>query len=330
MVMLSDLESAMAIVEGQETVSILEAKDSWERALDEALKVLKWPKRFIVQYNPVIWRGSRYTVGMRLLSDPFADYFIFEFSTPNYVLPFDCFERQNAKVGVMLHELSHLIDDDRWGFDLGDLVKEADRFIAREQRAELMAFACCPIAVFESNLSLVESTARMLGVDLGEHSLVLAAIETMGHAGLAGEADPVEVFRIIQAEGVPADEILEKYLCTFSFSLAGLTTAPDGNEHEGLGIKKSVDLDRANEWLSLHLRGEMGPIELQERLEGIGYYAFSEEGYDPLDCLDLAYIDWSAARGNIDLARSYFRDRPYFADLRKAVEMIGARLKNHK
>ena len=317
----------MALVEGQKLDAVSEVKDGWQQALDEAAKILKWPDRFLVQYNPAIWRRSRYLVGMRLLSDPFADHLIFEFATPNYVLPFDCFGSKNAKVGVMLHEFCHLIDDERWGFDLGDLAEEAGEFITREQRAELLAFACCPIGVFEANLALVESTARMLGVDLGKHSRALAAVETMGHAGLAGEADPIEVFRSIQAEGLPADKILEEYLCTFAFSLGGLTTAPDKNESQGLGIKRSRDLAQANEWLCRHLRGEVELEELQERLAGIGYYAFSEEGYDPLDSLDFAYIDRRAARENIERAKWYFAEEECFGDLRRAVEEMGARVK---
>ncbi len=321
------MESAMALVEGQELQAVSAVKDRWQQALDEAAKILKWPDRFLVQYNPAIWRKSRYPVGMRLLSDPFADHLIFEFATPNYVLPFDCFGPERAKVGVMLHEFCHLIDDARWGFDLGSLAEEAEEFITREQRAELLAFACCPIGVFEANLALIESTARMLGVELGEHYRALAAVETMGHAGLAGDADPIEVFRSVQAEGLPTDKILEAYLCTFAFSLGGLTTAPDGNERRGLGIKRSRDLDQANEWLCRHLRGEMDLPKLQELLDGIGYFAFSEEGYDPLDSLDFAYIDRRAARENIERAKGYFAGEACFGDLRRAVEEMGARVK---
>ena len=324
--MLSDMESAMALVEGQKLEAVSSVKDEWQQALEEASKILKWPDRFIVQYNPAIWRRSHYPVGMRLLSDPFKDYLIFEFATPNYILPFDCFELGMAKTGVMLHEFSHLIDDDRWGFDLGSLAIEAGEFITREQRAELLAFACCPIGVFEANLALIKSTARMLDVELGEHSKALAAVETMGHAGLAGEADPIEVFKETQGAGIPADRILEHYLCTFAFSLAGLTTTPDLNESNGLGIKRSKDLMQANKWLCQHLRDEIDLPELQELLEGAGYYAFSEEGHDPLGCLDFAYIDRMAAKENISHAKSYFAEEPYFADLLKATEALSNKL----
>ncbi len=328
--MLSDIETAMAMVEGQKPEYISEIKDRWQQAVDGALNILKWPNRFAIQYNPAIWRGSRYTVGLRLISDPFGDHITFEFSTPNYLLPFDCFEPMMAKLGVMLHEFAHLIDDEHWGFDLGDLAEEADEFITREQRAELLAFACNPIGVFESNLALVESTARMLRIDLGTQSRVLAAAETMGHAGLAGESDPVEAFRSVQANGIPADKILEGYLCTFSFSLAGLTTAPGENERRGIGIKRSDDLEKANEWLCRHLRGEVELEELQKLLEGVGYYAFLEEDYDPLSCIDFAYIDRKAAMENMDRAREYFAKEACCADLRRAVEAMSVMARGHQ
>jgi hypothetical protein len=247
--MLSDLERAMALVEGQEQQEVSAVKDRWQEALDDASKMLKCSDRFMVQYNPAIWRGSRYVVGMRLLSGPWAEHLIFEFATPNYVLPFDCFEPPMAKIGVMLHELAHLIDDARWGFDLDSLAKEAGEFVTREQRAELLAFACCPIGAFEANLALIQATARMLGVELGQHGKVLAAVETTGHAGLVREVDPVEVYREIQAEGILVDRILEEYLCTFVFALAGLAAVPDQNLRRDLGIKRSRDLTKANEWL---------------------------------------------------------------------------------
>ncbi|MFB3765481.1 MAG: hypothetical protein ACE14P_09565 [Methanotrichaceae archaeon] len=325
--MLNDMESAMALVEGQKLEAVSAVKDEWHLALEEASKMLKWPDKFIVQYNPAIWRRSHYPVGMRLLSDPFKDYLIFEFATPNYILPFDCFEFKMAKIGVMLHEFSHLIDDERWSFDLSSLAIEAGEFITREQRAELLAFACCPIGVFEANLALIKSTARMLGVELGRHSQALAAIETMGHAGLAGGADPIEVFKEAKADGVPADKIIEHYLCTFSFSMAGLTTTPDLNESQGLGIKRSKDLTQANKWLCQHLKGEVDLSELQMHLEDIGYYAFSEEGYDPLGCLDFTFVDRMAAKENISHAKSYFMEEPYFSDLLNATETL---LKNLK
>ena len=325
--MLGDVEAAMAMVEGQSPDLISAVKNEWQQALENASKVLKWPEGFIVQYNPAIWRRSRYPVGMRLLSDPYSYQLIFEFATPNSVLPFDCFEPAMAKVGVMLHEIAHLIDDNRWGFDLNGLAAEAGEFITREQRAEILAFACCPVGVFEANLAMVESTARMLKIDIGGRSRSIAVVETMGHAGLAGETDPIEVFRKAQADGFRADRILENYLCTFAFSLAGLTTVPENNGRAGLGIKRSRDLVLANEWLCGHLREEMNLSELQELLMGIGYYAFSEEGYNSLGCVDFSFIDWTAARKGIAQAREYFGDEPCFEDFRRTMTELERRLR---
>jgi hypothetical protein len=326
--MLSDLESAMALVEGQELEVVSSVKDWWHQAMEEASKILKWPERFVVQFNPAIWRGSRYVVGMRLLSDPWSDLLIFEFATPNYVFPFDCFSEAGAKKGVMLHELAHLADDNRWGFDLRGLRKEAGQYVTREQRAELLAFACSPIDVYQANLALVQSTAWTLGVDLGQHAKALAAVETAGHAGLPRKVDPIDVYRELQAEGIPVDRVLKAYLSTFVFSLAGLAAVPDDNLREDLGIKKSRDLTQANEWLCRHLRGELDYTELQELLEGVGYYGFSQKDYNPFSCLDLSCVDRKAAGENVNRARIYFGEESCFEDLRRAVEKLDARLKN--
>jgi hypothetical protein len=53
-VVLSDLESAMALVEGLELEAVSSVKDWWQQAMEEASKILKWPEHFVVQYNPAI------------------------------------------------------------------------------------------------------------------------------------------------------------------------------------------------------------------------------------------------------------------------------------
>jgi hypothetical protein len=324
--MLSDLESAMAMIEGQDLQEVSAVKEGWQQSLDAASKILKWPEGFIIQYNPANWRESRYIVGMRLLSDPWTDHLVFEFSTPNYVLPFDCFPRQEAKVGVMLHEIAHRIDDMRWNFDLRGLRLEAGNYVTREQRAELLAFACDPVGVFEANLALIESTARMVGLELGEYAVSLAAVETVGHAGLARDVDPVEVYSAIKAEGIPVDRILERYLCTFVFALAGLASVPEQNDCQGLGIKRSRDLTLANKRLCECLRGEMDLQELEEVLLEISYYVFPDEDHDPLSSLDLAWVDRKIARENFSRAKERFAEKPELADLLRAVEKLEMRL----
>jgi hypothetical protein len=259
---------------------------------------------------------------MRLLSDPWTDHLVFEFSTSNYVLPFDCFESQKAKTGVMLHEIAHRIDDMRWNFDLRGLRIEAGYYVTREQRAEILAFACDPVAVFEANLAMILSTARMVGLELGDHAISLAAVETVGHAGLAREVDAVDVYKAIKGEGIPVDRILERYLCTFVFALAGLTAVPEQNDCQSLGIKRSRDLTLANERLCSYLRGEMDLPELEETLLEIGYYVFPDEDHDPLGSLDLTWVDRKTARENVARARERFAEKPQLADLLGAVEKI--------
>lgn len=255
------------------------------------------------------------------------DLLVFDFATPNNTLQFDCFGPDKAKLGVMLHEIAHMLDDERWGFDLGGLKEEAREFITREQRAELLAFACSPVAVFEANLALIRSTARMLDVDLGEHDLALAAVETAGHAGLAGTVDPIAVSNEIQSKGFAVDMVLEHYLSNFVFSLAGLATAPDGNKHEGIGIKRSEDLSKAGTWLCRYLRHEIDLPELEEMLGGAGYFAFIEEGYDPLSILDFSCIDRDLAMQNISSAQRYFETDTCFSDLYRAVVELDKRMR---
>lgn len=113
--MLSDMESAIAFIEKQDTGIISNIKDEWRSALEEASKLLPCPEKLLVEYNPAIWRVSRHPVGIRLVSSPWGTYFIFEFAAPNNMLAFDIFDSMEAKTGVMAHELAHLIDDKRWG-----------------------------------------------------------------------------------------------------------------------------------------------------------------------------------------------------------------------
>jgi hypothetical protein len=180
------------------------------------------------------------------------------------------------------------------------------------------------VAAFEANLALVESTARSLGIDLGKHSKAVAAIETMGHAGLAGDVDPIGILKGIQDIGFPMDRILNEYLTVFSFSMAGITTVPEMNCSRGLGIKRSEGLEMANWWLCRYLRDEICLEEHQEKLMGVDYFAFSEEEHDPLECLDFCYINRVKAKENLSRARKYFGEEPCFGDLLRAVEALEA------
>jgi hypothetical protein len=153
--MLSDLEAAIVSVEGQDPIKVLGVKDAWEKARAKASSIIYWPDKLIVQYNPAIWRISRFPVGIRLFSSPWSRVFVFEFASPNSRLPFDCFPNEDAKLGVMVHELAHFIDDNAWNFDLPALVRESREYVTREQRGELLAFAGAPCSIFHANQSLI-------------------------------------------------------------------------------------------------------------------------------------------------------------------------------
>ena len=119
---------------------------------------------------------------------------------------------------------------------------------------------------------------------------------------------------------------MERYLWTFVFALAGLTTVPELNDRQGLGIKRSRDLRQANERVCSYLRGEMDLPELEEMLLEIGYYVFPDEEHDPLGSLDFTWVDRKIARENIALARERFAERAQLEDLLGAVEKLEMRL----
>ncbi len=333
--MLNDMENAIAFIENQDLEIISNIKDSWHLALEEASKVLKWPDKFIVEYNPAIWRISHHPVGIRLVSSPWGKYLIFEFATPNSVLPFDCFPPIEAKTGVMVHEIAHLIDDQRWGFDLRRLAVDSFEYVTREQRAELLGFAGYPLGIFEANKALIESTVKKLGVsptELGEYLRPLAAVETLGRIGMGRSDDLVRFYADIETF-FPVHKILEEYLATNVFSLAGLTTAPSLNNSDDYGIKKSKDLASTRIWLCEYLKGKIGIKDLEEKLGKLNYKVKVDsviQGYNPISCLDFKQLSLKIAKKNITSALHVFLDESSwkcFGDLRTAMKEIDIWLK---
>jgi len=129
----------------------------------------------------------------------------------------------------MVHEIAHFIDDHRWNFDLPALIRESREYITREQRAELLAFVGAPCSIFHANQSLVESTMQGLGLPkekFQQEIRAMAAAETLGRIGMERSGDLVKFYEEIGELGLPAHRILEEYLSTHAFSLAGLTTYP--------------------------------------------------------------------------------------------------------
>lgn len=331
--MLSDMESAIALVEDQDPETISKVKDSWHLALAESSKVLSWPDRLIVEYNPAIWRISRHPVGIRLISSPWEKIFIFEFATPNFVIPFDCFPSIESKTGVMFHEIAHLIDDRRWGFDLRKLARDSSEYVTREQRAELLGFSGNPLGIFEANKALIESTMKKLGYDpaeLGEYLMPLAAVETLGRIGMERSDDIVGFYAEIEANVFPVHTVLEEYLAMNVFSLAGLTTEPGQNDSDAHGIKRSRDLASARVWLCEYLKGNIGIRNLEKKLGDLNYKVKIDpaiQGYNPVSSIDLKHLDPVLAEKNISSAIQIFQyEVPWkcFEDLLEALEKIDA------
>ena len=333
--MLNDLESVIASIENQDPEVISKVKDNWQKAFKNASSILCCPENFIVEYNPAIWRISRFPVGIRLISYPWRNVFIFEFAFPNSRFPLDYFSSEIAKTGVMVHELAHFIDDVRWGFDFRQLFKESRDYVTREQRAELLAFAGCPQGIIEANKCLIESTLIELGyepTDFFPHLGSIAAVETLGRIGMNRQDDLIRFYRDMEDASVPVHKILKAYISSFIFSLAGLTTAPNLNENDAYGIKRATDLQLARMWLCRYLREKVSLQSLECMLGKLGYKVRVDSlipDYNPLSCIDFQNLNLKLARDNISSTGSKLRDVGNwrcFDDLRNALEEVDMRL----
>lgn len=329
------MEKAIAYIEQQEFEIISTIKESWLLAFEKALTILPWSDVFLVEYNPNIWRILRHPVGIRMILSPLGKYIIFEFATPNHALPFDCFDAHTAKIGVMVHEIAHLIDDLRWDFDFKSLAVESREYVSREQRAELLAFAGCPLGIFEANKALIRATINRLGYDQAEFQgflNLLAAVETLGRLGMNRGDDIIELYKYIENKDIPVHMILREYLATNVFSLAGFTTGPDLNMSTEHGIKKSKDLTLARIMLCEYLDGKIDHKSFKEKLEKLHYKVRVDsaiQDYNPLNCIDFDHLNQEKAKKNISEALKVFQDKtPWkcFYDLQKVLVEIDTRL----
>jgi hypothetical protein len=329
--MLSDMEAAIVFVEGLAPDIVSCVKDAWVEASARAINILCWPEKLIVEYNPAIWRISRFVVGIRLVSTPWSRAVVFAFASPNSRLPFDCFPSRDAKLGVMVHEIAHLIDDHSWSFDLPALIRESRKYVTREQRAELLAFVGAPCSIFHANQSLIESTMQFLGLsreDFRQEIRAMAAVETLGRIGVDRSGDLVKIYEEIEEEGLQVHRILEEYISTNVFSLAGLTTAPHLNESRDFGIKKAKDLAIARDYLCRFLRGRLDQSSLRSRLKDLGYKVCRDEvikEHNPLGCIELDGLQAEAAEENRSKAREFFGEYAAwscFQDLERCLDEI--------
>jgi hypothetical protein len=337
-IMLSDLETTIATVEQQDLELIADTKVSWLQAFEDALKFLNWSDRLIVEYNPAIWRISRYPVGLRLFSYPWRNVYIFEFGTPNSVFPFDCFDSKEAKLGVMLHEIAHFIDDHRWGFDIKGVTVESRKYVTREQRAELLAFCAYPQGIFEANKSMIRMTAKMANMDMlnAEVLASFAVVETLGRIGMNRSNDLIGYFKEIEDKEFSIHTILETYISNYVFALAGLTTSPDLNESEHYGIKKSKDLALATRNLCDYLRKRIDLLSLQKTLRKSNYKVRTDSiisNYSPLSSTDFGLLNIDLAKENVSRARKVFdccSQWNCLTDLRQVLEEVEAWLDDWK
>ncbi len=319
----------MALAEQQDTEKIATIKDSWQSALKTCLPLFKNPPEFLVEYNPANWRISRQLVGLRKVSYIGKPYLIFEFSTPNSILPFDCFESPEAKQGVLAHEIAHMIDDARWNFNLEELMFESNNFITREQRAELLAFAASPVAIYEANKALINSTARITGVDITEFIEPFAAVETLGRIGLERSYEPTSFFYETEKK-IKIHRILEEYLSSNIFSLAGIVTPPALNNSTNHGIKPTKNLSLARKEVTNYLKNKITRDKLNKRLKNLGYRVKGITGYDAFQSVDLNNLNAGLCRKNIEKTLKQFSIKQthhkYFEDLVSAVKQTLARI----
>lgn len=303
--MLGEMEAAMAFVEQQNTEKITKVKEAWELALKSCLPLFKNPRKFIIEYNPAGWRASRQLAGLRIVSCMGESYLIFEFSTPNSILPFDCFESYEAKQGVIAHEISHVIDDARWNFSFKELIFESNNFITREQRAELMAFVANPLAIYEANKALISSTSKKVGIDLNGYIEPFAAMETLGRIGFERSDDILSFFFDIENK-LRVHRILEEYLSSNLFCFAGLVTPPNLNNSKDYGIKTAKHLFLARKEICDYLKNKINRYMLNERLESFGYKIGGSTDHDAWQSVELNNLNGELAKKNLENALKQF------------------------
>jgi hypothetical protein len=174
---------------------------------------------------------------------------------------------------------------------------------------ELLAFAGCPQGIFEANKCLIESTLIGLGNKPADFSLELnfiAAVETLGRVGMNRQDDLIGFYRSMEDAGVPVHKILEAYISSFVFSLAGLTTAPISNASDAYGIRRTADLQLARIWLCRYLREEVSLQSLEGMLGKLGYKVRVDSmisSYNPLSCIDFQNLNLEMAKDNRSFSR---------------------------
>jgi hypothetical protein len=140
--------------------------------------------------------------------------------------------------------------------------------------------------------------------------------------------DLVRLYEEIEEKGLPVHRILEEYLSTNAFSLAGLTTTPHLNESRDYGIKKAKDLYAARAYLCRYLRGQLDLSSLRSELKDLGYKVSKDESikeHKPLSCIELNSLRAESGDENRSKARAFFGEYAAwscFQDLERCLEDI--------
>ncbi|MEM4525977.1 MAG: hypothetical protein QXH54_06445 [Methanothermobacter sp.] len=274
--MLTISERAAIAVEQVDESLIAEIKRKWENALDQVLNDLNFKKDIYLEYNPLIWHVSKYPIGTRVYRSIGGTITIIEFSTPNRIIPFDIFSSFESKKAVIAHEIAHILDDQKWySMDYRKIAYEAQNYISREQRAELLAFFYEPLGIIHSNNSLIKVASYISKTSLkDQHVLGYGILEALGRLGMNRTINvPLFFKKISEDQNDDLSRLLRAHI-TYPYSFAGLIAPPI---KKTVGIVKVSDLILCREKLINYLKNEISRTELDKELEKRGYITKIDE-----------------------------------------------------
>jgi len=267
---LSISERAAAAVEGVDEGILTKIKSSWENTLNQVLRDFNFKQEIYFEYNPLIWHVSKYPIGIRIYRSIAGTITVIEFSTPNKEIPFDIFSNSKSKKAVLAHEIAHMLDDKKWhAMDYKKIAYEAQHYITREQRAELLAFFYEPLGIIHSNKSLIKVASYISETKLeNQQILAYAILELLGRIGMNRTINvPLFFKKMSEDQGNDFSRLLRSHI-TYPYSLAGLLASP---EDEPTGIVKASDLIICREKLIDYLKSQLSLQELGKEFKKRGY-----------------------------------------------------------
>ncbi len=267
---LSISERAAAAVENVDENLLVKIKKGWENALDQVLEDFDFKREIYLEYNPLIWHVSKYPIGIRVYRSIAGVITIIEFSTPNRRIPFDIFPSFESKKAVIAHEIAHILDDQKWyHMDYNRIAYEAQNYISREQRAELLSFFYEPLGIIHSNNSLIKVASYISKTELkDQYILDYGILEALGRIGMNRTINVPSFFKKMSEDhGDDLSGLLRSHI-TYPYSFAGLVGSPT---EKPVGIVKTSDLINCREKLIAYLNGLLSLQELDNELKRMGY-----------------------------------------------------------